>query len=127
MVYNRFKMTTKHICVKKANLNKIGYENLREWLADKKNLYVGRAGRIFIKEDDGEMKVFHYKGSKWGNPFKVNEDIPVEKALQLYKHHLEKRGLIDKVSELHGYNLGCFCDQNSPCHAKILAELVESE
>jgi hypothetical protein len=114
---------SKHVCVKKANLNKIGYENLREWLAGDCNIYVGRGGRIFIKEN-GEMKVFHYKSSKWGNPFKVDKDMPVEKALRLYKVHLEKSGLVEQISELRGYNLGCFCEENAPCHAKILAEMA---
>lgn len=113
-----------HVCIKKANLNKIGYENLRDWLNDDKNIYVGRVGRIFIQEKNGKTSIFPYKGSKWGNPFKVDQDMSVEKSLQLYEAHLHKSGLIDKISELKGLNLGCFCDQDAPCHAKILARLV---
>jgi len=114
----------KHVCIKKQNLNKIGYNNLREWMADKSNLYVGRYGRIFIKEDDGTTTAFPYKGSKWGNPYKVTEEIPVEQALILYEEHLQNNRLVDDLHELKNLNLGCFCDTNAPCHAKLLAKMV---
>ena len=113
-----------HVCLKKYNLNKIGYNNLREWMSDKTNLYVGRYGRIFIKENDGRTTVFNYKGSKWGNPYKVTETLPVEQALILYKEHLQTSGLVNDLEELQGLNLGCFCDINAPCHAKLLAKMV---
>ena len=118
---------SQHVCVKKANLNKIGYENLREWLANKNNLYVGRYGRISVKENDGSISIFHYPGSKWGNPFKVSEEMPVEKSLKLYEEHLHKSGLIKQLLELQGKNLGCFCENNAQCHAKLLVKLLKEK
>ncbi len=125
-IFSSNKMATKHVCVKKDNLNKIGCDNFREWLADPRNIYVGRAGRLSIKEKNGDITFFRYAGSKWGNPFIVSEDSPVERVLQLYKNHLEKSGLIKQVKNLKGYNLGCFCLPNAPCHAKVLSDLANN-
>jgi hypothetical protein len=121
-----------HVCVKKANLNRIGYENLREWMEDKRNLYVGRSGRIGLKEADGRVIMFAYPGSKWGNPFVVTDRIPVEEALRLYEKYLVESGLVEHLSELEGpgsqgLNLGCFCDESAPCHAKVLARLCKNK
>ena len=33
--------------------------------------------------------------------------------------------LRNKIKELRGKTLGCFCDQSGLCHAKVLKELVE--
>jgi hypothetical protein len=118
---------TKHVCVKKAELNKIGYKNLREWMQDGQNLYVGRQGRIGLKEDDGKVIMFAYRGSKWGNPFVVTEKVPVEEALRLYEIHLTKSGLIKHLDELQGLNLGCFCNGKALCHAKVLARLLKNK
>ena len=109
-------------CVKVSELRKKKYANLEEWMKDENNLYVGRRGRIFIHEDD-EKRIFHYKGSKWQNPFKVGE-YSLEESLKLYEKHLVESGLIKDVKELKGKTLGCFCSQKGDCHAKILAKLV---
>lgn len=61
------------VCVKVSNLRKIGYFSLREWIADDKNLYVGRRGRLWITENNGDKNIFHYPESKWANPFKVTK------------------------------------------------------
>ena len=41
-------MTTA-ICIKVSNLRKNKYNNLRQWIENKNNIYVGRYGRIFWK------------------------------------------------------------------------------
>lgn len=41
---------TSAVCIKVSNLRKEGYENFKKWLKDDNNVYVGRAGRIFIKK-----------------------------------------------------------------------------
>ena len=93
--------------------------NLEKWISDENNLYVGRRGRIFI---DGE--IFHYKESKWHNPYKVT-DYSLEDSLKLYKNHILSGGLKNELDELEGLTLGCFCDQSDPCHAKVLMDLYE--
>ena len=113
---------TEHVSVKISNLRTLGFDNLREWLEKDKNIYVGRSGRIFIKEKDNTKSIFHYKGSKWKNPYKKGDDI--NSCLELYRKHIHDSGLINDIHELYVYNLGCFCLPESPCHAKILAGLA---
>lgn len=117
-------------CLKIEFLRK-DYKNkditLEKWMEDKNNVYVGRRGRIFIGKGDNK-KIFHYKGSKFANPYKVGKkegEYTVEESLKLYKKYLKDTGLIKDVKELKGKTLGCFCDQKNECHAKILASLAE--
>src|SRR6185503_515806 len=113
---------------KVGELRKGGYKALDEWIADPKNLYVGRQGRIWITEDK-EKRMFHYKQSKWANPYKVGKkpgEYALEESLRLYKQHLTDSGLVEDIQELHGLVLGCFCIQTNKClcHAQILAKMA---
>lgn len=116
----------KTICVKVASLRKVyGKDiNLRLWLENPDNLYVGRNGRIFIDEE-----VFHYPASKWGNPFKVTgkDSYSLEESLRLYREHVLGSELVNDLEELKGKTLGCWCDQSGDCHAKVLKELYEEK
>ena len=116
-----------HRCVRVANLRKHGYASLREWLEQSdRNLYVGRSGRIFI-----DKQIFHYPGRlypglKWKNPFKVGKDYhSLSHSIELYKQHLVDSGMLKEVGELAQYKeLGCFCPEHAPCHAKVLIEAL---
>lgn len=114
-------------CIKVGSLRKeTGDENinLKIWMEDPKNLYVGRRGRIFISYPDKEKKIFHYSASKWENPYKVGKDeYSLEESLRLYKQHIINSGLINDINELSDKTLGCFCNQSGNCHAKVLVEL----
>lgn len=116
--------TTKTVCVKVKNLRKIGYFSIREWMADNQNLYVGRKGRLWITEKDGNKTIFHYSQSKWANPYKVTNNMSLQESLAKYKNYLYSSGLINDIHELRGLTLGCFCDQAQPCHTQVLAELI---
>lgn len=132
-------MTTS-VCIKVSNLRKLKrpFASLREWMKDPNNIYVGRQGRIFI---DG--KIFHYKGSKWQNPYKVTKEMPLKKSLRMYLSHLfrgaadpkgSSKSLISQIEELRGKTLGCFCEIKHKkidgkyvvmCHAQLLADILE--
>jgi hypothetical protein len=124
------KKETKTQCVKVDALRKSSGDKtitLKKWMKDENNVYVGRQGRIFIGKGD-DKEIFHYKGSKFANPYKVGikeGEYSLEESLKLYKKHLKKTGLDKEVEELRGKTLGCFCDQKGPCHAKILAEMLK--
>ena len=123
-------METKAVCIKVSELRKAGYKDLEEWLKSPENEYVGRRGRIFITESKTEKRIFHYSQSKWANPYKVGNksgQYSLEESINLYKRYLIESGLIKQIKELKGKNLGCFCMQDKPCHAQVLAELVNSE
>jgi hypothetical protein len=118
-------------CVKVGELRKAyPAENidLEKWMAKDNCLYVGRRGRVFIKQDDGSNKVFSYSDSDWRNPFKVGTkkgQHSLEQSLELYKKHILESNLRNRISELEGKTLGCFCDQKEPCHAKVLVEMFK--
>ncbi len=120
------------VCIKVKNLRKItGDENanLEKWMRKSNNVYTGRRGRIFIHEG-GSKRIFHYKDSKWANPYPVGTahgKYSLVESLRLYVKHLFSSGLILKIDELRGKNLGCFCDQSGKevnCHAKVLSGLL---
>jgi len=122
-------MEVKTQCVKVGFLRKV-YKNedidLEKWINKKDCLYVGRRGRIFIKQKDGTNKIFHYKESKWANPFKVGEGegkYSLDESIEFYRNHVLNSDLKKDLAELSGKTLGCFCDQKGKCHAKVLAEL----
>merc|ERR1712216_80045 len=96
------------------------YADFAGWLSDaNRNLYVGRPGRIFIHDAKaGTKRIFHYKGSKWQNPFVVGRDGNREQVCNLYRAAILDETLRDpvddvplrkKLPELRGLRLGCWC------------------
>lgn len=67
---------------------------------------------------------------KWGNPFTVKEFGnlgAVWKYEKWIKETLDGMEVADRArEELRGYNLACFCSQDSECHADILLEIANS-
>ena len=114
-------------CIKVDSLRKIQANyNLKEWMKDENHLYVGRRGRVFIHKNDGTKEIFHYKESKWHNPFKVGQktgEYLLSESLKLYEEHILNSHLKNELHELKGKVLGCFCDQRFDCHAKVLVKL----
>ena len=117
------KMTSKQ-CVKVSELRKEGYTDFENWLETKNNIYVGRTGRIWIHGEN--KRIFHYKGSKWENPFKVDQNCSLEKSLTQYADYIIESGLIYDIDELKGKTLGCWCT-TADCHANILSEVANGE
>ena len=117
-------MEEKTQCIKVKELRKIGYPNLKVWMKNPNNLYVGRHGRIFITDSiTNEKKIFHYSKSKWHNPYKVGKkegQYTLDDSLKLYNVYLFNSGLIKDINELEGKILGCFCDPENMCHSKLL-------
>jgi hypothetical protein len=119
--------------VKKAELVKNGYKDFNDWKSRKGNVYIGRDMSLYV---DGAI------GSIWGNPYRVakpkvknNESnksnkskitsYTLEESLKKYREHIESRAdLIEKLPELKGKTLGCWCKPNK-CHGDVLVELVE--
>ena len=46
------------------------YENLKKWTQDPDNVYIGRKGIVFIKNEDGKKQRFPKQASIFHNPFK---------------------------------------------------------
>ena len=71
----------------------------------------------------------------WGNPFKLGappEGMSRADAVAAYEKALmsrrlkdrEGRPMIERVSELAGKNLACWCPLDGPCHADVLLKLA---
>lgn len=64
----------------------------------------------------------------WGNPHKVLIKGGEAIAVALYEQDLVSgalldpsgRPLIDRIGELRGYDLACFCSLDRPCHRNVL-------
>lgn len=111
--------------VKVANLRP-RFTTLQDWMANPENVYVGRAGVVFI-----EKQRFPKEASIWANPFKVGEGTGKYtrgEALRLYEEYIRAkiRGEygVEKLLALKGKHLGCWCAPE-PCHAEVLLRLID--
>jgi len=68
------------------------------------------------------------RGSYWGNPYSMHEtDESREEVIRKYRYDFEHRKFIkidpNRVHELAGKRLGCFC-KPAPCHGDVLADFL---
>ena len=68
------------------------------------------------------------RGSVWGNPFVISTEMPRDKCIAAYKHHLWKliqsgEITIDTLLNLRGKVLGCLCAPQ-PCHGEVIIDAV---
>lgn len=102
-----------------------GHADLRHWMADPQNVYVGRRGIVFI---DGAR--FPPGDSPWANPFRIGPGCTRADAIARYRTQLcarlaESPALRIALAELRGKTLGCWCAPEA-CHADVLAELADA-
>lgn len=67
--------------------------------------------------------------SRWGNPFRVGiKAATAAEAVAMFRTHLQGNpGLVELGRrELAGFDLGCTCPLDQPCHADVWLELVNS-
>ncbi len=100
------------------------YNNLREWMADSNNTYIGRRGIVFV-----EKERWPKEDSVWANPFKIGADGTREEVLAKYETYICQRldkepALKEALFALQGKTLGCWCAPE-PCHGHILIRLIE--
>jgi len=72
-------------------------------------------------------RVTRGRRSRWGNPFRVgHEAADAAEAVALFREHLQQHpALLELASrELRGFDLGCTCPLDQPCHADVWLELV---
>jgi len=114
------------VCNVKVKFLRPQYNNLKEWMQDENNVYIGREGIVFI---DNER--FPKKRSPWANPYKVGKDGNLEEVLEKYRNYIKTQNL--DIETLRGKNLGCWCiscgktDEIFPveCHGQILLEMLQ--
>lgn len=101
-----------------------GYNNLKEWVKDTKNEYIGRAGIVFI---DGER--YPKRSSPFQNPFKIGKDGDRDEVIDKYRSYIidniEKNEILMKqLINMKGKRLGCWCYPDA-CHGDVLLELID--
>lgn len=112
------------INVRVKNIRKLGYQNLKEWTENDNNVYIGRAGIVFV-----EKERFPKKSSEFHNPFKIGKDGTREEVLEKYKNYITDKlknnnQLVEELIKLKNKNLGCWCYPEK-CHGNILLELIK--
>lgn len=106
------------------------YQNLKEWMEDTNNVYIGRAGVVFIQNEKTKQKErFPKDQSIFANPFKIGKDGTREEVIQKYKKYIIGKldtsiTFVNEFIKLKGKNLGCWCHPE-PCHGDVLLELLE--
>lgn len=64
--------------------------------------------------------------SPWANPYRIGRDGSREEVLRKYKKLILTRvDLLQKLPELGGKILGCFCSPE-PCHGDVLVQLYRA-
>ena len=129
------------------------FQNLREWSKDPQNVYIGRAGVVFVPNPDGTKERFPKKSSPFANPFKVkakakakananaktnaNASIAMPntkktltraESLALYDKYIREKlskdaALRNALEALRGKQLGCWCKPEA-CHGDVLVRLL---
>lgn len=101
------------------------YKNLEDWCEDDNNVYIGRAGVVFI-----DKVRFPKKQSNFCNKFKIGKDGTREEVIEKYRNYIGKRlenepELKEELKKMKGKNLGCWCHPE-PCHGDVLMELINN-
>ena len=100
------------------------YPNLQMWMADENNVYIGRAGVVFI-----EGSRFPKTTSNFANPYKIGKDGTRDEVIQKYKTYITEKlkndiSLQRELIGMKGKNLGCWCFPE-PCHGNVLLKLID--
>lgn len=99
-------------------------------------------GRIQMRRSAGWRKppgaVYVGRPGIWGNPWKAGGKahgaITPQTAVERYELALrngelkDNRGtaLVDRLGELAGHDLACWCESGMPCHADVLLRLANA-
>ena len=103
------------VCLKKQNLQSLGYNDLKEWVYTKNNIYITKNKEKYVKGVEIP--------SKWENLYSEWE-YGKETSLHLYEEKVRNdTHLINSLKYLSGRNLGCWCSEDEPCHGDILIKL----
>ena len=76
-----------------------------------------------------ENCIYIGRPSKWGNPYKIDEDGTREEVLQKYRNYLEVALLYNPhlLDELKGKDICCWCRLDQKCHGDIILEFLNKD
>lgn len=108
-------MNTTIVNIRKAELQKRGICDFKEWNKSPNTLYIGRYVE-YVKANK----------SKWSNPFSVAE-YGRDECLVLYETYIrDTPKLYDNLHELQDKELGCWCKPEE-CHGDVLIRLLDEK
>lgn len=74
------------------------------------------------------------RGSKWGNPWRVEDGMSAKGCVWRYRDALNGElpfarvpGIDEARAELSGHDLACWWALDQPCHADVLLELANEQ
>jgi hypothetical protein len=99
-------------------------DNLKQWMDDPQNVYIGRANIVFI-----DNQRFPKQASPFCNPFKIDKDTSIDAVCDKFKSFMKERldkdkDLVKQLTSLKGKRLGCWCKPEK-CHGDVLVELID--
>lgn len=108
-------------CVTEKKLHEQGYDNLKQWLDNPENVYIGS----YIESIPGTFI------SKWAFPKGLFMDEPKPGTFDYVSKYREyitqkKPDLFNDLHELNGKRLGCLC-YPYPCHGDVLIDLINEK
>lgn len=84
-----------------------------------------RTPTVVVNVRTHSADVYIGRGSDWGNPFRIGEHGSRAQVIHAYEAHLQGRAdLINRLHELRGRRLGCYCSPNA-CHGDVLARYAD--
>ena len=99
-----------------------------------KNLMGNKTTRVNINQE--ECDVYIGRPSIWGNPYTSKTGKTLAKfvvgskkeAIEKYRVYLLSNvELMERLMELDGLKLGCFCKEEATCHGDILIEQINAK
>lgn len=92
--------------------------------------------RIQLRRQKGWRKpagsVVVARPSRWGNPFKIGENLDRVSAIAAFRawllepHRTEGPSLAEVRCALRDRDLACWCSLDEPCHADVLLEIANA-
>jgi hypothetical protein len=100
------------------------YKNLKEWMEDPNNVYIGRKEVVFI---DG--KRFPEEDSIWINPFRQtklnNKEFIINEYRKYIVDYIKNHNLEGELLKLKNKNLG-YWTKPEESHGSVLIELINN-
>ena len=80
---------------------------------------------VHLKRDKYDVRID--RATVWGNPFRIGDHGSRDEVIARYERWLlNDPYLMDRIGELRGKVLGCWCAPNA-CHGDILAKYANAE
>ena len=109
--------TPKLVCVKKEYLAPTTFT---EWVSEEDNIYIGARLKKYVKNP----KPQNQWAISWLEYRRYEGNITDEEYMRLYEDFVRNKWW-DRLEELNGKTMGCWCENQKECHGKILRKLFK--